>query len=296
VLSYAAKMNKTPLEVLADPEVIPDVTRAVRHLKAFSQLMADLATTAQHGCVQDTLEFVVRYSGLVAMWSAGNDDDALENANELVSAGAEYDRQHGDGSGTVTDWLQQISLVSDVDAIDSELGAVTLMTLHAAKGLEFDTVFMVGLEDKLLPHERSQGEHADIEEERRLCFVGMTRAERALTMSFAKWRDFRGMTQRTSKSPFLKELPDEGVKWVTIDEEGGEEIEENDDVPESAVEYMDWRRGQLVRHPDFGIGRVMWIEPRNHRTHAGITFAAYGEKTLILEYAKLQVIDPDEQG
>src|SRR5207249_1939100 len=148
------------------------------------------------------IEYTVRHSGLVAMWTQADDENALDNVNELVTAAAEYDRVHPEGSGSLTDWLTQVSLVSDVDAIDPEVGAVTMMTLHAAKGLEFDCVFIAGLEEGLLPHQRSQVERADVEEERRLCFVGMTRARKALMMTSAKWRDFRGVTQRTARSRF----------------------------------------------------------------------------------------------
>src|SRR5690606_34506969 len=132
----------------------------------------------------------------------------VENMYELITAAAQYDRQREEGEGSLTDWLIQIALVSDVDAIDPEVGAVTLMTLHAAKGLEFNHVFMTGLEDGLLPHQRSREEHGDTEEERRLCFVGMTRARQALTLSFAKWRETRGISQRSTTSQFLHELPD----------------------------------------------------------------------------------------
>ncbi len=297
VLAHAVQARRSPLELLSKPEEIPGIARGVRPLQTFAQFMADLGTTALSGTVQDAIEFVVRNSGLVAMWGKDEDDDALDNANELINAAAEYDRQHADGSGSLTDWLQQVSLVSDVDAIDPDMGAVTLMTLHAAKGLEFDTVFIVGVEDGLLPHQRSQNERADIEEERRLCFVGMTRAERSLTLTSAKWRDFRGMIQRTSRSPFLKELPKEGVQRIEIDKDGETETDEIDenDLPESSMEFIDWRRGQLVRHPQFGVGRVMWIEPQRRHTRAGVAFAAYGEKTLILEYAKLELVESHEE-
>ena len=185
-----------------------------------------------------------------------------------------------------------------MDAIDEQLGAVTLMTLHAAKGLEYDVAFIAGLEQGLLPHERSEIERADVEEERRLCFVGMTRARKILTLTHARWRDFRGMTRRTSRSLFLRELPDEQVEWLAVGPDGepvgtGGENDEPE-IPASALDYLEWRKGQLVRHPKFGLGRVMWIQPRGGRTHAGVRFTAYGEKTLVLEYANLEVIETYE--
>src|SRR5690606_34823735 len=95
--------------------------------------------------LQDLVEATIAQSGLIQMWSRGDDDSAIENVNELITFAAEYDRQHADGSGSLTDWLQTISLVSDQDAVDPEVGAATLMTLHAAKGLEFDRVFIAGV-------------------------------------------------------------------------------------------------------------------------------------------------------
>jgi len=291
--SRATQGGWSVMEILARPEVLRELGRAERALQSFAALMRDVQTTVAHGTVQDAVEFVVRHSGLLAMWGSADDEDAMENVEELINAAAEYDRQHADGSGSVLDWLQQICLVSDVDAIDERLGAVTLMTLHAAKGLEFDVVFMVGLEQGLLPHERSEIERADIEEERRLCFVGMTRARRRLTLTHARWRDFRGVTYRRSKSIFLKELPESEVEWLRIGPDGEVDSEREDDEPElpaSSLDFLDWRKGQLVRHPEFGVGRVLWIQPRNRRTHAGVYFSAYGEKTLVLEYANLEVI------
>jgi len=297
LLNYAAQTQRSPLEVLGEPEKIPGVSRAVRYIQSFATLLADLRTTAGHGTVQDAVEFALRYSGLIAMWTNAGDDEALEHVNELVNAAAEYDRQHADGSGSLTDWLQQISLISDVDAIDEAVGAVTLVTLHGAKGLEFDTVFIAGVEQGLLPHERSQFDDAELEEERRLCFVGMTRAKRMLTLCYTQWRDFRGVTRRRSKSRFLAELPEEGIQWLTVDGYGDtcdEDRDDEPDIPASSLDYLEWRKGQLVRHPSFGIGRVQWIQPRNHRTHAGVKFTTYGEKTLVLEYANLELVETNE--
>jgi len=161
-------------------------------LRSFAALLTEIAAAAERGSVADTIEYVGRCAGLLALWNKADDEDALANFDELVNAATEYDRRRTDAAGSLIDWLQQVSLVSDVDAINPEVGAVTLMTLHAAKGLEFDTVYVVGVEDGLLPHRRNDRESADIEEERRLCFVGMTRARRRLTLTCADWRERPG--------------------------------------------------------------------------------------------------------
>ena len=298
VLAHAEATGTTALEAIARAIEIDGVTRAGRHLRSFADLLGELAGIAERGLVQETIEWLVRHSGLSAMWSQADDENAIENVSELISAAAEYDHQHADGTGSLTDWLQQVSLVSDIDAVDPELGAVTLMTLHAAKGLEFDRVFVAGVEDGLLPHRRSETEQADVEEERRLCFVGMTRTRQALTLTCARWRDRRGATRRTSRSVFLAELPADGVDWITA---GQEDITRGADdhepaMPASAVDYLEWRRGQLVRHPDYGLGRVIWIRPTSTRTHAGVAFNTCGQKTLVLEYANLELVELDELG
>ncbi len=297
IRQYAAQQAIAPLEALADPEKIPQVSRALKPLISFATLMADLRAAVNHGTVQDAVEFVIRHSGLIAMWEQGNDEDAVANANELITAAAEYDRQHPGGDGSVADWLQQIALVSDVDAVDETLGAVTLMTLHAAKGLEFEIVFVVGMEEGLMPHERSNAERSDIEEERRLCFVGMTRARHRLVMTWSRWRELRGVNERRGKSAFLHELPANQIEWVEVGIEGEGDYdtrEDRPDLPASAAEFLEWRKGQLVRSPEFGLGRVLWIEPRSNKTYAGVLFNSHGKKTLVLEHANLELIDADE--
>jgi DNA helicase-2/ATP-dependent DNA helicase PcrA len=295
VLAHAERTKQTALEVIRNADQIPDVSRAVRHLTEFSKFMEGVAAVAARGNVQETIDYTVLHSGLVAMWSQAIDEDAQNNVNELITAAAEYDRHKAEGEGSLTDWLTQVSLVSDVDAIDPQVGAVTMMTLHAAKGLEFDSVFMAGLEEGLLPHQRSQVDRADVEEERRLCFVGMTRARKSLTMTSAKWREVRGVTQRNSRSRFLAELPREGIRCLSIGEEGSAESEHDHNMEEAPPRSSrNWQRGQYVRHAQYGIGRILWIEPRNHRTHAGVAFAAYGQKTFILEVAPIEIVEPDE--
>src|SRR5262249_34932761 len=127
--------------------------------------------------------------------------------DELVSAAREFDHEHPGAS--VLDFMEEISLASAVDRWKDEAGAVTLMTLHAAKGLEFPVVFIVGLEQGLLPHSRANESQSELEEERRLLSVGITRAERELYLSHCKVREFRGQRLATIASTFLRELPEE---------------------------------------------------------------------------------------
>jgi DNA helicase-2/ATP-dependent DNA helicase PcrA len=252
------------------------------------------------------------------MWGDADTSDALENATELITAAAEFDQRAGGGNfeldlvgepredadaesepgaERLAEWLHQISLVSDVDAIDEEQGAVTLMTLHAAKGLEFDTVFVVGVEDDLLPHERSKDDSMGIEEERRLFFVAMTRAQRSLTITSAKWRATRGVSRRSTRSPFLRELPADQIELLQVGAEGqAESMDEADDSAGLGIDFGDWRAGQFVHSDEYGVGKLLWVQSRSKQTYAGVAFEHHGEKTLVLEYADLQRVEPDEIG
>src|SRR5438477_7381188 len=122
-------------------------------------------------------------------------ENEVPNVNELISSATEYDTEHPEGS--LQDYLAQVSLVSDADHLKDTGGAVTLMTLHAAKGLEFPAVAMIGLEEGVLPHSRARGNLNELEEERRLCFVGITRAEQHLILTKAAYRTTRGLRERS---------------------------------------------------------------------------------------------------
>jgi DNA helicase-2/ATP-dependent DNA helicase PcrA len=261
---------------------------AADRLAAFAKLMATLQPII-HGPARQAIDNVLTMTGLgeALEAEAENDSAPQENVNELITAAAEYDERQPDG--TLVEWLQTISLTSDQDAYDSNATTVTLMTLHAAKGLEFPHVFIIGCEEGILPHQQRADSQADIEEERRLLFVGMTRAQQALTLTHARYREWRGMTQRVGPSKFLDELPREHIERQ---QHGGlVEHDSFDDLPQHGADGIVWREGQLVRHPTYGLGRLMWVQRRSKRTRAGIRFAAYGEKVMILEYAKLECIN-----
>ena len=180
--------------------------------------------------------------------------------------------------------------MADADAIDPEQGSVTLMTLHAAKGLEFDTVAVIGVENGLLPHMRAANEGEDgIEEERRLLFVGMTRAERQLQVSSAAVRTVRGVRQASIESEFLREIPAANCARTDLTERyaGGRiEYDDPDAFGDMDVGEM-FPIGSMVRHPIFGIGKVEYLARGFGGTRARIAFRSVGLKTLIVEHAKL---------
>src|SRR5690606_8098602 len=189
--------------------------------------------------------------------------------------------------------LESVSLVADADKVDPARGAVTLMTLHAAKGLEFRAVAMIGLEEGLLPHSRARESQAELEEERRLAFVGITRAMERLLITSAKYRTVRGLRDRTVPSQFLRELPEDGVAFSDqadtaafedLDEQFGQRTARVWGEPAMKVEFP---VGTMVRHPRFGVGKVTAVTGGTD-AKATVAFRDVGTKTLVLRYANLR--------
>ena len=229
------------------------------------------------------------------LYSEGADGkDAAANVEELISAAAEYDKQTE--TPALVDYLQQIALFSDADAYNASAERVAMMTLHAAKGLEFDNVFIVGVEEGLLPHERSVDNGDETEEERRLFFVGITRAKVNLFIAFARYRQIRGQTLRTIPSQFLYEL---GISF-------SESAEQNDTFylksaidnrqpaisnhQPSIINYQSsalFNPGDKVVHKKFGIGTVKDFADMGDNSVITIAFSNGQTKSLMLKYAKL---------
>lgn len=289
---------------------------AAARVASFSRLINELSAKPKKP-VRDIVEQVVTRSGIEEALkgpAAKADDDkqrqALRNIEEMITSAAEFDQDNPDA--TMADYLNMVSLVNDVDSIDSDSGAVTFMTLHAAKGLEFPAVIIIGCEEGLLPFNRGDGKDRDIEEERRLAFVGMTRAQDRLYLTSARYRQLRGQTTRQVESPFLTEIGIESVSRIdkTTPEmpsyrpnparqpkAGGgfyedvdnrriiEAMEAGDSIPD---EFAGIRKDRLVRHAKFGAGKVLKISNDGTRTRAVVQFRDFGQKTLILEYAGLK--------
>jgi len=194
--------------------------RALAAVGGFVKLMEESQKAAASQSAQKTMEFIYQRSGLEAMLKKldPKGENEIPNVNELISSAAEYEREHPEGS--VADYLLEVSLVSDADRLEGTGGAVTLMTLHAAKGLEFPVVAIIGLEEGCLPHSRARSEPKEMEEERRLCFVGITRAQEHLILSNAAWRTMRGKREPTVPSPFLDEMPRELLEVTDRSEAG----------------------------------------------------------------------------
>jgi DNA helicase-2/ATP-dependent DNA helicase PcrA len=284
---YGAVRGMSLWAVLNDPANVPSLTsRAVKSAQQFVQLVAVWQREAQSNLgVKSLIEQVIRESGYEKFLkdTGGEEQEEKANVDELISSAAEYDQENPEGS--LGDYLGIISLVSDADHMKGAGGAVTLMTLHAAKGLEFPVVAMIGMEDGILPHARSREDALQREEERRLCFVGITRAQERLLLSKAAVRTVRGLRSRTISSPFLMELPVDSLK--VIDHTGFNDSSPRyveDEAPENDSGF---RPGQRVRHPTYGIGRITEISETSSGFRMQIDFDRGGTKIIFPEYIKL---------
>ncbi|MGC4033920.1 MAG: 3'-5' exonuclease [Tepidisphaeraceae bacterium] len=297
---HSVAQGKTLFNAMADAKNVPGLSaRAVNSTLAFVQLINSLrdqllgrpVETAggmfdeiRKGTVQSIMEAVVSRSGLQASLEKSTDPDKPELANvkELINSAAQFDADNPEG--TLDDYLSQVSLMSDADKVEGSGGAVTLMTLHAAKGLEFPVVAMIGLEEGVLPHSRARNSPDELEEERRLCFVGITRAQQKLFLSRAYARTLMGRRERTVPSPFLSEMPADYIETIDRMSTGFSA------GPDATDTKTGLRAGMLVRHASFGMGRVSEVQPGGSGTRVVIDFSRFGRKVLIFEYAKLEVL------
>jgi len=207
----------------------------------------------------------------------------IENLEELVGVAREFEQRDPDGG--VAEFLEQVSLVSEQDEYDQEEATVTLMTLHNAKGLEFDVVFMAGMEDGVFPHYRSMTDAAQLEEERRLAYVGMTRARRRLYLTHAWSRSLFGSSNYNPPSRFLSELPADLVR--SLDRGVEEESRPNRGRDALGHEPLPVTEGDTVYHDKWGEGVVLSVSGSGQRTEATISFEEVGEKRILLAYAPL---------
>ncbi|MFO0828198.1 MAG: UvrD-helicase domain-containing protein [Phycisphaerales bacterium] len=306
-------------EVIMRPErVAAAIGRTARAVAAFGEKLAswrERAAALPPADLAPLVAEVLRESGLDAIDPHTATEEELEakrNRDEIVSAAAEWRAgetatasaaaTEPDGTGELAEpppsnaleamrgFLASVALVSDQDLVDADRGAVTLLTLHAAKGLEFETVAIAGLEQGVLPHQRAFDETDGVEEERRLCFVGMTRAERRLLMTSATTRATRGIRMSTIESEFVGEIPPRHVVREDLrDSVDFSSIEY--DEPDAYGEVSLARRfpvGCTVRHPLFGVGRVEQVVDRGAMSSARVAFRTVGIKTLVLSYARLE--------
>jgi DNA helicase II / ATP-dependent DNA helicase PcrA len=284
--AYADAHGISLFEALAYPQEAGVGAAPLKAVDALRTLLVSLQSAAQELAAPALIEAVLERTGYLEALEAERTIEArgrIENLQELVGVGQEYVQQAPEP--TLSGFLQEISLYSDQDAIRGEQSLVTLMTLHNAKGLEFRAVFMIGIEEGIFPHVRSIEEQG-VEEERRLAYVGMTRAQERLVLIHATSRSLWGSRTFNLPSRFLDELPEEGVvrerlrpaSWSGY---GAPGVQPREDIPSLSA-------GDSVRHGSLGEGVVLRVEPGGVVT---VRFADDGaERRLMLEYAPLEKI------
>ncbi|MCC6466535.1 MAG: UvrD-helicase domain-containing protein [Planctomycetes bacterium] len=334
ILAAAQEHNISLLQVAAEPKKYGVQRMASKGAAALAELAGMYARILEQGLfpLETVIREVLKQSGYETMLRTDLDpraQDRLENVNELVSDARTQAQVNPELD--LRTWLEQVALVGDTDKLDAAAESVKLMTLHSAKGLEFPAVFLTGLEDGVLPHARSLQGDGDIEEERRLCYVGITRARRCLTLSLARSREAFGRSQRNSPSRFLNEIPPEltevddrastasgygtgdfaawftgrAAKPVTREDDNDNPFDFADDVPveDGPADHLArgaaakpapmgepadpgaLRAGDRVRHAVFGVGRIVDVSAAGR---VKINFTGWGEKSLAIEYARLE--------
>jgi DNA helicase-2/ATP-dependent DNA helicase PcrA len=293
VLSHAATMDLSIWDAAADPAAVPGLGAAARKaIGRFMDAMGGLRERMEQRVpVGDLVDAVLHETGYLDALEAERTFEAqgrLENLRELVNNAREFDATAEEGADTLDAFLAQVTLTADADTREDE-GLVTLMTLHNAKGLEYEIVFVTGFEDGVFPHARALDE-GTLEEERRLCYVAITRAKRELTLTYARQRTVFGSAQYGLRSRFLDEIPDE-----LTDRDAGDDLPRPAGTPRISwaasrasappPEAIDFHVGQDVVHAAFGEGVVTGVEPGGIVV---IRFAKDGsERKLMAEYAPI---------
>jgi DNA helicase-2/ATP-dependent DNA helicase PcrA len=287
--------------------------RAIAALTVFRDLVASLAADTAGKSVSDALGLVLERSGYLRALQEERNEEAearIENLMELVSAAREYESREADA--TLAGFVDRLSLLSEADEAEgSNEARVWLMSMHAAKGLEFPVVIVAGMEEGLFPHARSTESEEDVEEERRLCYVCLTRARRQLILTGAARRRVFGEYQPTEPSRFLDEIPADLVdrieprlaqpRWQPSSYQlrnpygrrtgSGSRVRETG--PGYAYEHEDQsqpgvRAGMRVRHRQFGVGTILDVEDHGDDYKLTVRFAAVGTKKLLAKYAGLE--------
>ncbi len=299
---------KSPLEVLRGySDNGGPAARSLKSIGAFLALLDGWSAGAESG-VEALLKQIiddVNYLDYLKNFNDGTAAERLENVSELIYAVGEYERFNPDA--TLGGYLEETALIQDIDGWNDASQSITMMTLHSAKGLEFDVVFMAGVEEGLMPHIRSMDDDEQFEEERRLMYVGITRARKKLFVSHSIYRSKFGETIRALPSRFLDEIPDEVARKprpffsrpsrpftaVGVDREtsptaeghnAGSVLEFDGDVVPT------FERGDRVEHPYFGRGDVLQVAGSGLSARLKIRFRNVGEKLLLLEHARLKKI------
>lgn len=318
VQDYAEKMDISFYDALRVGEEVPSIGRALQKIDGFVTFIQSLKSKAEVYSVKELLEEIIDVTGYVRELEAEDTEEArarIENIDELISKTVSYaEAMEEQGKpATLSGFLEEIALIADIDTVDPEQDYVLLMTLHSAKGLEFPHVFLVGMEEGIFPSYMSisSGDPSDLEEERRLCYVGITRAMKELTVTSAQQRMIRGDIQYNRVSRFVREMPRELVELGHKVTEKKPKLEEVVPAKSSYMQMkmafqakvfqpknftvekassLDYKVGDTVRHVKFGVGIVKSIVEGGRDYEVTVDFDKVGIKKMFAGFAKLKKI------
>ena len=319
MMETAEEYRISLFEVITDAQLlsmIPKLSAKVKlALEDFAAMvftfMGQLGTRPIHEIVEDVIE-TSGYAAALEEEKKEDNRDRLENLREFISVAKNFDDGAAEGENGLAEFLAQIALISDVDQTEQSDGTVTLMTFHAAKGLEFPAVFMAGMEEGLFPHSRTLLDDTEIEEERRTCYVGITRAERRLYLTYSRQRTIYGRTEMSRPSRFLAEIPEELVEHKEADFFGGTDLRAPSNIwserstrterkrymplpqhtaadgsvirPDASAAF---KAGDAVRHSKWGDGRIVAISGSGEDAELSIAFPGEGIKKFVQKYAPI---------
>ncbi|MFC4910660.1 DNA helicase PcrA [Actinomadura gamaensis] len=316
VEAYASRERISFWQALRRPEDVPGMaTRSINAVREFVALLDELRASVETSTPAELIDQILVKSGYVAELQASKDpqdETRIENLQEMESVAREFEeRLDGeDPAGRLPDFLEQVALVADADSIpggaksgavppgerpeQDDQGVVTLMTLHTAKGLEFPVVFLTGMEDGVFPHLRAMSNPKELEEERRLAYVGITRARRRLYLSRATMRSSWGAPQVNPPSRFLAEVPSNLMDWEreasTAFGSAATRVAARPDVRAAGARAVPaLSPGDKVTHDSFGLGTVVSVDGAGEKAAASVDFGGeYGVKRLVLRYAPVE--------
>lgn len=318
IQDYADKMSVSFYDALRVAEEVPSIGRSLSKIDGFVTFIQSLKSKAESYTVRELLEEVIELTGYVAELKAEDTEESqarIENIDELISKAESYQEamEEQGQPATLSGFLEEIALIADIDSVDPDQDYVLLMTLHSAKGLEFPRVFLVGMEDGIFPSYMSivSDDRSDLEEERRLCYVGITRAMENLTLTSARQRMLRGEVQYNKVSRFVREIPRELVDLGQEAQEKKKKIEEMIQADRNLAKMkmafetktfkprefkvtkaaaLDYEVGDTVRHIKFGVGIVKDIVDGGRDYEVTVDFDKVGIKKMFAGFAKLKKI------
>ena len=303
-------------EALCSADLVPGLGRSISKLESFAAMIEYFRKEAEHLSITELMEEILTETGYVEELKAEGEEEAearLQNIDEFLNKIAAYEESCEEELPTLSGFLEEVALVTDIDSLDEESDYVVLMTLHSAKGLEFPYVYLAGMEDGIFPSYMTitADDPTEIEEERRLCYVGITRAKKELAMTCARRRMIRGETQYNKMSRFLKEVPPQLLSIGKIVEKEELELPKQNAYVQAKQSFqakpfmiskpvqqfgvksgegLSYGVGDRVRHMKFGEGTVTAITEGGRDYEVSVDFDSAGTKKMFASFAKLQKV------